>query len=76
MPLDINLIREDRGKLFLTLGGKPEIVRDSVKKRFKDETIVDRVLEIDSLWRKGKRLPANFSQTRPGHSQNGEERGF
>jgi len=29
-------------------------VRDSIKKRFKDEAVIDKVLELDSVWRKSK----------------------
>lgn len=44
MPIDINLIRTDRG-------GNPEVVKKSQRDRFKDETIVDQILEIDKKWR-------------------------
>lgn len=42
--LDINLFREDRG-------GNPELVRESQRRRFKDETLVDKVIEWDQEWR-------------------------
>ena len=45
MVLDIELFREDKG-------GDPEKVRDSQKKRFKDVTLVDKVVEADNQWRK------------------------
>ncbi|CAN0009276.1 unnamed protein product, partial [Phaeothamnion confervicola] len=41
MPLDINMLREDRG-------GDPEKVRESQRRRFKDVSIV---LEQDNAWR-------------------------
>ena len=54
MPIDINLLRKDKG-------GDPEKVRASQRNRFKDETLVDQVLEIDELWRK-KQYEANTWQ--------------
>ena len=45
MTLDIDLFRVDKG-------GDPEKVRLTVKNRFADVTVVDRVIELDSLWRK------------------------
>jgi len=44
MVLDLDLFRADKG-------GDPNRVRDSVKKRFADETAVDRVIQLDSQWR-------------------------
>lgn len=43
--LDINIFREDRG-------GNPELVRESQRRRFKDVTLVDKVIEQDAEWRK------------------------
>jgi seryl-tRNA synthetase len=40
MPIDINLLRKDKG-------GDPDRVRKSQRDRFKDETLVDQVLELD-----------------------------
>jgi len=45
MVLDIELFRADKG-------GDPEKIRESQRKRFKDVTLVDRVVEADSRWRK------------------------
>ena len=45
MPIDINLLRTDKG-------GDPEKVRQSQKNRFADETLVDAVIELDEKWRK------------------------
>ena len=41
MPIDIKIVRTN-----------PDLVRDSQRKRFKDVTLVDQVLEIDEQWRK------------------------
>lgn len=40
MPIDINLLRKEKG-------GDPEIVRQSEIKRQRDGKIVDEVIEID-----------------------------
>jgi len=45
MVLDIELFRADKG-------GDPEKIRESQRKRFKDVTLVDRVVEADTRWRK------------------------
>jgi seryl-tRNA synthetase len=45
MVLDIELFRADKG-------GDPEKVRQSQKNRFKDTTLVDRVVDSDTRWRK------------------------
>lgn len=45
MVLDINLFRKARG-------GDPEIVRASQRRRFKDESVVDKVIELDEAWSK------------------------
>lgn len=45
MVLDIELFRADKG-------GDPEKVRDSQRKRYKDTTLVDRVVDADNKWRK------------------------
>ena len=49
MPIDINLLRTDKG-------GDPEAVRKSQRERFKDETLVDQVIELDEKWRKSNYL--------------------
>ena len=48
MPLDINLIREDKG-------GNPQQVRESQIKRHKDPAIIDQCIELDKIWRQGTR---------------------
>lgn len=45
MVLDLDLFRQDKG-------GDPERVRANVRKRFDDEKSVDKVMELDSQWRK------------------------
>lgn len=45
MVLDLDLFRPDKG-------GDPERVRANARKRFDDETSIDRVMELDGLWRK------------------------
>ena len=47
MVLDIDLFRPEKG-------GNPEHVRLNQKKRFADEQIVDKIVEEDQKWRKGK----------------------
>ncbi|XP_058859747.1 serine--tRNA ligase, cytoplasmic-like [Acipenser ruthenus] len=45
MVLDLDLFRTDKG-------GDPERVRETQAKRFKDVTLVDRLVEADGEWRK------------------------
>ncbi|KJH50044.1 serine--tRNA ligase domain protein [Dictyocaulus viviparus] len=45
MVLDMDLFRVEKG-------GNPEIVRDSQRHRYKDPTLVDKVVELDQAWRK------------------------
>jgi seryl-tRNA synthetase len=44
MPIDINLLRVERG-------GDPEKVRESQRRRFANEELVDEVLALDEQWR-------------------------
>lgn len=46
MVLDLDLFREDKG-------GNPESIREYQRKRFKDVSLVDQVIELDTQWRKG-----------------------
>lgn len=60
MPVDINLLRTDKGTYsYITLitwvliritiiGGDPEKVKKSQRDRFKDDSIVDEILAIDN----------------------------
>jgi len=45
MVLDIELFRADKG-------GDPDKIRENQRKRFKDVSYVDKVVEADSKWRK------------------------
>lgn len=47
MPIDINLMRVDKG-------GDPELVKASQRKRNADESVVDRVIAMDGIARKAK----------------------
>lgn len=47
MVLDLDLFRTDKG-------GDPEIIRETQRKRFKDVTLVDKLVAADSEWRKCK----------------------
>lgn len=47
MVLDIELFRKERG-------GDPDKIRESQRKRFKDVTLVDKVVDADVKWRKRK----------------------
>lgn len=49
MVLDLDLFRTDKG-------GDPEIVRETQRKRFKDVTLVDKLVAADTEWRKCKML--------------------
>ena len=40
MGLDINLFRAEKG-------GNPDLIRESVKRRYKDPKIVDDIIQID-----------------------------
>ncbi len=48
MVLDLVLFRADQG-------GDPDKVRELQKKRFKDVAHVEKVIETDTRWRKGKK---------------------
>lgn len=45
MVLDLDLFRTDKG-------GDPEIVRETQRKRFKDVSLVDKLVQADTEWRK------------------------
>lgn len=47
MVLDLDLFRTDKG-------GDPEVVRETQRKRFKDVTLVDKLVVADTDWRKCK----------------------
>ena len=48
MVLDIELFRADKG-------GDPDKIRENQRKRFKDVSYVDNVVEADTKWRKRER---------------------
>ncbi|VDO97608.1 unnamed protein product [Soboliphyme baturini] len=45
MVLELDLFRVDKG-------GNPDVIRESQRKRFKDVTLVDKVVDADAEWRK------------------------
>uniref|UniRef100_A0A914R683 Serine-tRNA synthetase type1 N-terminal domain-containing protein n=1 Tax=Parascaris equorum TaxID=6256 RepID=A0A914R683_PAREQ len=45
MVLDMDMFREEKG-------GNPELIRESQRKRYKDVTLVDRVIDCDQKWRR------------------------
>lgn len=47
MGLDINLFRTEKG-------GNPDIVRESQRRRYKDPSTVDAIIEKDEEWRKSR----------------------
>ncbi|PAA91782.1 hypothetical protein BOX15_Mlig012611g2 [Macrostomum lignano] len=47
MVLDIDLLRPEKG-------GNPDLVRQSEKNRFKDATVIDRIIDLDNEWRKAR----------------------
>uniref|UniRef100_T1JGF7 serine--tRNA ligase n=1 Tax=Strigamia maritima TaxID=126957 RepID=T1JGF7_STRMM len=55
MVLDIELFRQDKG-------GNPEKIRENQRKRFKDVTLVDKVLDADNKWRKLRHDADNWNR--------------
>ena len=53
MVLDIELFRADKG-------GDPKKIKENQAKRFKDVTLVEKVVEKDSAWRKRKFFPLSL----------------
>lgn len=54
MVLDLILFRSDQG-------GDPEKIRELQRKRFKDVSLVDKVVEADTKWRKRKSANTVYS---------------
>ena len=54
MVLDIELFRADKG-------GDPAKIKENQAKRFSDVTLVDRIVEHDTAWRKGEKLMGGVS---------------
>jgi seryl-tRNA synthetase len=46
MPIDINLLRAEKG-------GNPELVRESQRRRHANVDLVDIVIDLDNKWRAG-----------------------
>jgi seryl-tRNA synthetase len=55
--LDIVLFRTDQG-------GNPDLVRESQRRRYKDVSLVDKVIEIDSEWRQTRGATDNARKER------------
>ncbi|MFH4983510.1 hypothetical protein AB6A40_010219 [Gnathostoma spinigerum] len=55
MVLDIDLFRAEKG-------GNPDIIRESQRKRFKDVTLVDRVIQSDQQWRRDRFTMDNLNR--------------
>lgn len=54
MVLDLDQFRADKG-------GDPEVIRETQRKRFKDVSLVDKLVHADTEWRKCKfRLLASY----------------
>lgn len=52
MGLDINMFREEKGYFWSYSGGNPNLIRDSLKRRYQKTEIVDEIIEMDHQWRK------------------------
>uniref|UniRef100_A0A3P8TUX3 Serine--tRNA ligase, cytoplasmic n=1 Tax=Amphiprion percula TaxID=161767 RepID=A0A3P8TUX3_AMPPE len=57
MVLDLDLFRTDKG-------GDPEIVRETQRKRFKDVTLVDKLVAADTEWRKCRFTADNLNKAK------------
>ncbi|XP_044066266.1 serine--tRNA ligase, cytoplasmic isoform X2 [Siniperca chuatsi] len=57
MVLDLDLFRIDKG-------GDPEIVRETQRKRFKDVTLVDKLVTADTEWRKCRFTADNLNKAK------------
>eukprot|EP00761_Pharyngomonas_kirbyi_P008593 gb/GECH01008605.1/.p1 GENE.gb/GECH01008605.1/~~gb/GECH01008605.1/.p1 ORF type:complete len:467 (+),score=89.74 gb/GECH01008605.1/:1-1401(+) len=55
--LDIALFREDKG-------GNPKLIRESQRRRFADESLVDEVLKLDAEWRSMRGQVDNLKRTK------------
>lgn len=53
MVLDLDLFRPDKG-------GDPDAMRENQKKRFKDVGMVNKVIDLDGMWRKCMLLIQNY----------------
>ncbi|KAI5095926.1 serine--tRNA ligase, cytoplasmic [Silurus meridionalis] len=57
MVLDLDLFRTDKG-------GDPEIVRETQRKRFKDVSLVDKLVQADTEWRKCRFITDNLNKAK------------
>ncbi|XP_070787121.1 serine--tRNA ligase, cytoplasmic-like isoform X1 [Enoplosus armatus] len=57
MVLDLDLFRTDKG-------GDPEVVRETQRKRFKDVTLVDKLVSADTEWRKCRFTADNLNKAK------------
>ncbi|XP_023669302.1 serine--tRNA ligase, cytoplasmic [Paramormyrops kingsleyae] len=57
MVLDLDLFRSDKG-------GDPEIVRETQAKRFKDVSLVDKLVHADAEWRKCRFTADNLNKVK------------
>lgn len=55
MVLDLDLFRADKG-------GNPDRIRENQKKRFKDVSLVDKVVEADAKWRQLRHKADNLNK--------------
>jgi len=55
MVLDIDQFRSEKG-------GNPEKIKENQKKRFKDEGMVDKIVEYDNLWRQARFEADNWNK--------------
>ena len=55
--LEIDLLREEKG-------GKPELVRDNERKRYKSTERVDRIIELDRKWRQTRFHGDNWNKVK------------
>lgn len=55
MVLDLDLFRTDKG-------GDPDKMRKNQKDRFKDVTLVDRIIENDTKWRQHRHMADNYNK--------------
>jgi len=58
MVLDLELFRADKG-------GDPSKIRENQAKRYKDVTLVDKVVEHDTAWRKSRFMPPGYNEKIP-----------
>ncbi|XP_026864292.2 serine--tRNA ligase, cytoplasmic isoform X1 [Electrophorus electricus] len=57
MVLDLDLFRADKG-------GDPELVRETQRKRFKDVSLVDKLVQADTEWRKRRFTADNLNKAK------------